>query len=414
MTNRRISDISFPERHPQLGQIAPVALFGVLIASAVLVLMYNAAQKVTEKSQVANAADAAAYSGAVWTARHLNFMAYTNRAMVANHAAVGHLVSYVSWIRYIHESIQHVDRITRYIPYVGQYVGTVEEVAREVREITEQGAEVFVPAIDGWNTNLRAAQLEVQASLALNSLDDLMEQTARRWDPAVRINDRDAIDAMPDALRGVIEAQVLMQLVNVPTFVERYTASNDSNAVNQLITRSLAANADLRRWISGERGWRENLVAAQIRKQGSTSTSQTADGSDWQARDQLQYRTLGVFGWRSWRRVGDRASTARASEFDSDYQGIPTYYNVAGRPSGAALSIGALATKEQSRVVTHDAFGLTTNESPLAVVAMAEVWFRRPVGSAFAALGSNRQEYANLFNPFWDARLVPIESGIGL
>ena len=77
----------------QRGQIAPVALFGVLIASATLVMMYNTGQKVTEKSQVANAADAAAYSGAVWTARHLNFMAYTNRAMIANHAAVGHFVS---------------------------------------------------------------------------------------------------------------------------------------------------------------------------------------------------------------------------------------------------------------------------------------------------------------------------------
>ncbi|MBB6093032.1 hypothetical protein HNQ60_001910 [Povalibacter uvarum] len=414
MADPRTSGTSFRERHPQLGQIAPVALFGVLIASAVLVLMYNTAQKVTEKSQVANAADAAAYSGAVWTARHLNFMAYTNRAMVANHAAVGHLVSYVSWIRYIHESIQHVDRITRYIPYVGQYVSTVEEVAEEVREITEQGAQVLVPAIDGWNTHFRAAQVEVQASLALNNLNDLMEQTARRWDPDVRINDRDAIGAMPDALRRVIEAQVLMQLVNVPTFVERYTASNDSGAVNQLITTSFAANADLRRWISGERGWRENLVAAQIRKQGSTSTSQSEDGADWQARDQLQYRTLGVFGWRSWRRVGDRVSTARASEFDSDYQGVPSYYNVAGRPSAAVLSIGALATKEQSRVATHDKFGLATNESPLAVAAMAEVSFRRPTGSAFAALGSNRREHANLFNPFWDARLVPIESGIGL
>lgn len=402
------------KRHRQLGQIAPVALFGVLIASAALVLMYNTGQKATEKSLVANAADAAAYSGAVWTARHLNFMAYTNRAMVANHAAVGHLVSYVSWIRYIHESIEHVDRIARYIPYVGQYVSTVEEVAQEVRELTEQGADVMVPAIDGWNAHFRAAQVEAQASLALDNLDNLMEQTARRWDPDIRINDRNAVDAMPDALRSVIETQVLMQLVAVPAFVRRYTASNDSGAVNQLISASLAANADLRRWISGERGWRENLVAVQIRKQGATSTSQSGDGADWQARDQLQYRTLGVFGWRSWRRVGDRVSTARASEFDSDYQGVPSYYNVAGRPGSAALRIGALATKDQSSVAAHDAFGLNTGDSPLAVAAMAEVSFRRPTGSAFASLGSNRREHANLFNPFWDARLVPIESGIGL
>src|SRR5688572_8270959 len=55
--------------HWQRGQIAPVALFGVLIASAVLVVMFNTGQKVMERSLVANAADAAAYSGAVWTGR---------------------------------------------------------------------------------------------------------------------------------------------------------------------------------------------------------------------------------------------------------------------------------------------------------------------------------------------------------
>jgi hypothetical protein len=111
------------------GQIAPVALFGILIASGVLAMMFNTGQKITEKSQLANAADAAAYSGAVWTARHLNFMAYTNRAMIANHAAAGHFISYVSWIRYVNDSIDFIDRITQFIPYVGQYVDLVQMVA---------------------------------------------------------------------------------------------------------------------------------------------------------------------------------------------------------------------------------------------------------------------------------------------
>lgn len=398
----------------QRGQIAPVALFGVLIASAVLMMMYNTGQKVTEKSQVANAADAAAYSGAVWTARHLNFMAYTNRAMIANHAAVGHLVSYVSWIRYVHDSIEYVDRITRYIPYVGQYVSAVEQIAEQVREGTEEAADIFIPAIDGWNASFRAAQIETQASLALNNLDDLMQQTARSWDPQIRINDRGEIDRMPDELRGVIELQLLAQLAGVPTFVERYTAGSDDGAVSELITASLTANNDMRRWISGERGWRENLIVAQIRKQGSTTHTQDENGADWRAQDQLQYRTRSLFGWRSWRRVGAEVSRARATEFARNYQGVPSYYNVAGDPGEQSLGIAALATKRQSQVNTRRNFGMEANTQPLAVAAMARVEFRRPSGNAFAALGSNRREYSNLFNPFWDARLVPVESGIGL
>lgn len=393
----------------QSGQIAPIALFGVLIASAVLVMMYNTSQKVTEKSQVANAADAAAYSGAVWTARHLNFMAYANRAMIANHAAVGHLVSYVSWIRYVHDSIEYVDRITRYIPYVGQYVSMVEQIVQQVREGTEDAADIAIPAIDGWNATFRAAQIETQASLALNNLDELMQRTAQSWDPQIRVNDRSELDRMPNELRGLIEVQLLRQLAAVPTFVERYTASNDDGAVSELIQASLSANTDMRRWITGERGWRENLIVAQIRKQGSTTMTQDEDGADWRAQDQLQYRTRSVFGWRSWRRLGAQVSRARATEFARNYQGVPSYYNVAGDPGDQALNIAVLASKRQSQVATHAALGMQSTREPIAVASMARVEFRRPTGNAFAALGNDRHEFSNLFNPFWDARLVSVD-----
>src|SRR5690606_39142840 len=105
------------------------------------------------------------------------------------------------------------------------------------------------------------------------------------------------------------------------------------------VNTSLRGNGDLQRWIMGERGWRENLLATQIRKRGATSLSQTENVSDWRAEDQLQYRTRGVFGWRSWRRIGDRVSTASAREFDSNYAGVPAYYNVAGEPGDTSLRV---------------------------------------------------------------------------
>lgn len=398
----------------QRGQIAPVLLFGVLIASATLVMMFNTGQKVTEKSQVANAADAAAYSGAVWTARHLNFMAYTNRAMVANHAAVGHFVSYVSWIRYIHDSIEYVDQFTQFIPYVGQYISYVEGVAEEVREVTEQTAELAVPAIDGWNTNFRAAQLEVQASLALNNLNDLMSATARAYDPDIRVNDRGQLAGMPHELRTLIEGQLVSQLADVPTFAQRYTASNDRGSVGELISASLRSDENMQRWVPGERGWRLNLLTRQIRKLGRTTNRQDANGADWNASDQLEHRSRRLFGWRRWRRVGNRTSTASASEFDSDYSGVPSYYNVGGNPGDRSLRIAAVATKRQSQVRTAGLLGMTANGQPLAVAAVARVEFRRPGASAFAPLSANRREYSNLFNPFWEAKLAPLDLGTGI
>lgn len=393
----------------QSGQIAPLALFGVLIASAVLVLMFNTGQKISEKSNVANAADAAAYSGAVWTARHLNFMAYTNRAMIANHAAVGHFVSYVSWVRYIHDSIDYIDRVAQWIPYVGQYVDMVEQIAEQVREATERSARVAVPAIDGWNANFRAAQMEAQASLALENLRDLMQQTAQAYDPDIRINDRAELSAMPEGLRSLLEARMLGQLADVPAFVERYSARNDRGVVGDLISASLRANGDMLRWTAGERGWRENLVAVQLRKLGSTSHVQTESSADWRAEDQLQHRARSLLGWRSWRRIGDRTSRATAREFDDDYSGVPRYYNVAGQPGEQALSIAVVATKRQAQIPSSVVLGMGPTSPPVAVAAQARVLFRRPTDRTFASLGSGRGEYSNLFNPFWDASLAPFE-----
>ena len=398
----------------QRGQVAPVVLFGVLVASAVLAMMFNTGQKITERSQVANAADAAAYSGAVWTARHLNFMAYTNRAMIANHAAVGPFISYVSWIRYIDDSIDYIDRITQYIPYVGQYVDVVQAIASQVRGATEQAAKVAVPAIDGWNATFRAAQVEAQASLALDNLNDLMRRTARAYDPAIAVNDAGELSAMPVELRDLIESQLIGQLASVPTFVQRYTPGNDRGSISELIAASLRANNDMQRWISGERGWREDLLAAQVRKQGSTTVTQTDSRADWRASDQLQYRTIGLFGWNRWRRIGTRPSTASATQFDANYSGVPAYYNIAGEPGQRSLNIAAIATKRQSRVATADILGMGAGNGPLAVAAMARVEFRRPANASFAALNRDTAEYANLFNPFWDVRLVPVSSGIDL
>jgi hypothetical protein len=394
--------------HWHRGQIAPVALFGVLITSAVLVVMFNTGQKVTERSLVANAADAAAYSGAVWTARHLNFMAYTNRAMIANHVAVGHFVSYLSWVRYINDSLQAIDRVTQWIPYVGQYVDLAEQISAQVRNGTEQAAQITVPLIDGWNSNLRAAQVEAQASLALRNLQALMAQTAQTYDPDIRINDDHALARMPDELRALFESQMISQMAAVPAFVHRYSAGQDGNAMRELVSASLRLDSDLQRWISGERGWRENLLAAQIRKRGSTTGSQSANGADWRAEDQLQYRTRSLLGWRGWQRIGDRVSTASAREFGSDYSGIPAYYNVSGQPRDASLRIAVIATKSQSDVATADLLGMSSTATPMAVAAVARVEFRRPSDSAFAAFGERRHEFANLFNPFWEAKLAPV------
>ncbi len=76
----------------------------VVIVAAILViaalLVYNSGRAVATRIHLQNAADSAAYSGAVELARAYNFAAYSNRAMVANQVAIAQMVGLTSWARY--------------------------------------------------------------------------------------------------------------------------------------------------------------------------------------------------------------------------------------------------------------------------------------------------------------------------
>ncbi len=76
----------------------------VVIVAAILViaalLVYDSGRMVITRVHLQNAADSAAYSGAVELARAYNFAAYSNRAMVADQVAIAQMVGLTSWARY--------------------------------------------------------------------------------------------------------------------------------------------------------------------------------------------------------------------------------------------------------------------------------------------------------------------------
>lgn len=102
-------------RRGSRGQILPVMLFGFFITLVSLVAVFNTSRVTIEKTQLVNAADAAAYSGAIQAARALNFYAYSSRAMVANTIATGYLVSYVSWMRYLGNFVNEVSKPRQFL-----------------------------------------------------------------------------------------------------------------------------------------------------------------------------------------------------------------------------------------------------------------------------------------------------------
>ena len=89
--------------HDEDGQILVFTALAGLVLVMMVVTIFNTGMVIGEKIKVQNTADAAAYSQAVWEARVLNFLAYTNRAIISHMVTIAFCTAVFSqrelWIR---------------------------------------------------------------------------------------------------------------------------------------------------------------------------------------------------------------------------------------------------------------------------------------------------------------------------
>lgn len=125
-------------RKPLAAEQGQALVFTILFAAAtgvVCLLLFNSGMLANTKTQLQNAADAGAYSGAVMLARDHNFTAYTNRAMVANQVAVAQLVSLKS---YMEDAADTHDRLTGIILSVESLVAPSKPAWKAAKKLPIQ------------------------------------------------------------------------------------------------------------------------------------------------------------------------------------------------------------------------------------------------------------------------------------
>lgn len=88
------------------GQTLLLTVMVLVVLAVSLLTLLDIGEAVHEKIVLQDAADAAAYSAAVWEARFMNLAAYTNRAMVAHLATVSEMVSIVNTLKAISQWLQ--------------------------------------------------------------------------------------------------------------------------------------------------------------------------------------------------------------------------------------------------------------------------------------------------------------------
>ena len=111
-----------------------------------MLLVFNTGQVTADKERLVNAADAAAYSGAIWEARALNFQSYMNRAIVANEVAIAQSVSLRSWVDYVRSSLNNVNMITQFVPYLGAVTRALAQASTQLQNGSQT---ILVPAERG-------------------------------------------------------------------------------------------------------------------------------------------------------------------------------------------------------------------------------------------------------------------------
>jgi Putative Flp pilus-assembly TadE/G-like len=441
---------AFSRRTRQGGQAILWFLATAAACCAVLALVYNVGQVTNEKEKTINAADAAALSGALVEARMLNFMAYTNRAMIANEVTIAQIISFDSWVRYDNQLVQTAS----YIPIVGGFIeatlGTVTQAAVAAMPVFEE----MIPVIDTFVNTALVGVRDVANGAAVAAARDVATQIAQANQTAM-VNDNGV-----DAAAFALNEQAWL------SFTKVYSGDDRGNAAQVVL--------DSRDQFSTHRGLgtafnllNDNPVAATGVDKTSGDTK-LRNYDHWEAEDSADLwvglQVLGITVAKldtlpvGWGRVDTNKNGDTGEDWDfgngpctqwialgcefayasdnpvSGWSGIPGIRDLANpgsKSNDPSLTyIVAVKKSAQANLTTqHIGSGMNNvrvsgpqgspdlkdnllgNRDELASISAARVFFARPFDKADKTAGKllrsdGAQEYASLYNPYWQARLT--------
>ncbi len=265
----------------QHGQVLPMGLALVVLGLLGAFMLFNTGQLASEKMRLANAADAAAYSGALWQARALNYQAYANRAMVANQVAVAQAVSLQSWFTYAAVASQTVATITSLIPGVNLGTTATERAMTAAGPVVAASTNAMITVSNAAITALSASQSVMHYAAMVNT-EEVIDTVAKESDSRF----------YADSAYGI--GELLSRAYLWSTFTDRKT-KRDKTAVEERQEIIMASRDEFTRdrdwtlfdyWIPGP-----GLILYKVIREGDTRLvkNETARGVEWEwvAKDSL-------------------------------------------------------------------------------------------------------------------------------
>lgn len=432
-------------RTSQRGQTLVLALVVLFAALLALFLLFSTGQVVATKQRLVNAADAAAYSAALWRARVLNFHAYANRAIVAQEVAVAQAVTLVSWAKYFERFTENASTLAAAWPPAAPVLEAAATVARTARELTEATAaeEITVRAASsvGYKSLLARSQEVLQLAADSFGLGAVANEVVRANDPAffafalgdagtfarfTRRYESDADrarlrDVVVDSLDGFVRGPRSddLRLLLLPSSCFGRTTSVDKWFRRWQKRGGTEMAPDLERWQAVDTGsihdWRKSgFIFSSCRQREwlpvGWGAAQASDGTDSTT---LQGNTGNTLD-------NPRATALAETEITGEgYAGFDRYggiervrelnYEALADDRFPVTQVIVLARAEAKHVRTANALDVGIGrlrlfesfaDNRLWAMAVGEAYFRRPPGAP------DRIEYASLYSPYWQARLA--------
>ena len=420
--------------HHQHGQALVYGLFVLMTGLASLFFLFNTGQLSREKTKLVNTADAVAYSAGVMHARALNYIAYTNRAMMANEVSIAQMVSLSSWSEYIvahglgTESLGCSTPFNEpgedlipvyYLTCMGLSLATESGVLSGINEFVQFTAPTVIRLAEDAKDGLQGAQLTMVGAMRI-ARQAVMDQVAQ----ANYVND------------GVVSVN-LLPLDTFLAFEGRPIIAQYSGDERRRFADATVAAANMDPFVPS-RNWSEkglkpkclSLEGNEITRSGGTNL---VGYDEWRASDSAAYLKRSPGGFLGFdcdtNAMGMGSGSRSASTFG--YSGIPSFYELSDRAlaytpengdpqkTDPKIRFAIRLTRSADQTRTSDGTSQIQGTPRLnayqgnpasgiyASVSASEVYFER----ASARTDGNR-ELASLFNPYWQVRLIDTSAQI--
>lgn len=159
----------------QYGNVLPYVVVVLLIIALSAQYVFNSFKVSNESTRIQNTADAVAYSVASVFAQNNNFVALSNRSLVANQVTMAQVVTMVSWTRMASTMASTVNDIGQYIPYVSAVTNYIDQIAGNAREVVEAIAPAITNVIAGYIRSISYIQQTVVPLTAVIAQDVMTE-----------------------------------------------------------------------------------------------------------------------------------------------------------------------------------------------------------------------------------------------